>query len=397
MAAPRPLAALAPASPLDGWAPRERALGVYVHVPFCVKRCGYCSFNTAPYLAAAVPRFVRAVLAEVDRVADAPWAPAVTARTVFLGGGTPSLLSADDLGAILGRLRARLPLAADAEITVECNPDGLTRERLAGYRAAGATRISLGVQSLDDRLLPAIDRLHSAAEARAAFAAAREAGFDNVSADLMYGLPHLDDAAWDATLSDVIAWAPDHLSAYALTLDGGSVWRADAVPGLPAEEAVAAQYRRLADCARAAGFEHYEVSNFARPGRRSVHNQIYWRAEEYLGLGPGACGFLGVVRYANTRGLERYCATLEAGTLPVASHERLTERQMLAERLILGLRVADGIPAAWLDERVALERGRLPEALAAWQERGLLTLAEGRARLTEDGFLLSDALFTELL
>ena len=401
MAAPRPLAALAPSAspgaPLDGWAPRARALGVYVHVPFCVKRCGYCSFNTAPYLEAAVPRFVRAVLAEIDRVADAPWAGAASARTVFLGGGTPSLLSAEDLGAILDRLRARLPLEPGAEVTVECNPDGLTRDRLAGYRTAGVTRISLGIQSLDDRLLPALDRLHTAAEARAAFAAARDAGFDNVSADVMYGLPHLDAAAWEATLDEMIAWGPDHLSAYALTLDGGSLWRADAVPGLPPEDAVAAQYRWLTERARAAGFEHYEVSNFARPGRRSAHNQIYWRAEEYLGLGPGACGFLGTIRYANDRSLERYCTALEAGRLPVASHERLTARQLLGERLILGLRVADGIPAAWLDERIALERGRLPDVLAAWQERGLLSVDGGRARLTEDGFLLSDALFTELL
>ena len=401
MAAPRPLAALAPrvstGAPLEGWAPRAPRLGVYVHVPFCVKRCGYCSFNTAPYLEAAVPRFVRAVLAEIDGVAAVPWASAVTARTVFLGGGTPSLLAADDLAAILDRLRARLPLAPDAEITVECNPDRLTRDRLAGYRAAGVTRISLGVQSLDDRLLPAIDRLHTAAEARSAFAAAREAGFDNVSADVMYGLPRLDAAAWEATLDEVIAWEPDHLSAYALTLDGGSLWRADAVPGLPPEDAVAAQYGRLTERARTAGFEHYEVSNYARPGRRSAHNQIYWRAEEYLGLGPGACGFLGAVRYSNDRSLERYCAALETGTLPVASHERLTARQMLGERLILGLRVADGIPAAWLDERIALERGRLPDVLAAWRERGLLAIDGGRARLTEDGFLLSDALFTELL
>ena len=370
---------------------------MYLHVPFCVKRCGYCSFNTAPYLEAAVPRFVRAVLAEIDRVAAAPWAPGVAARTVFLGGGTPSLLSVEDMGALLDRLRARFPLAADAEVTVECNPDGLTRDRLAGYLAAGVTRISLGVQSLDDRLLPAIDRLHDAGDARAAFRAARAAGFDDVSADLMYGLPNLDEATWERTVAEVIAWQPDHLSAYALTLDEGSLWRPGAVPGLPPEDAVAAQYRRLTALAAAAGFEHYEVSNFARPGHRSAHNQIYWRAEEYLGLGPGACGFLGAVRYANARSLERYCATVEAGALPVATHETLTERQMLAERLILGLRVADGIPEAWLDERVALDRGRLPDVLAAWRDRGLLAIADGRARLTEDGFLLSDALFTELL
>ena len=392
-----PLAAPRPLAPLADWAPRAGALGVYVHVPFCVKRCGYCSFNTAPYREAAVPRFVRAVLAEIDRVADAPWAGAVSVATVFFGGGTPSLLSPDELGAVLDRLRARLRVAPGGEITVECNPDGLTRERLAGYRAAGVSRISLGVQSLDDGLLPALDRLHTAADARAAFAAARAAGFDNVSADLIYGLPGLDLPTWERTLSEVIAWEPDHLSAYALTVDEGSLWGAQGVAGLPVEDTVAEQYRLLTRRARAAGFEHYEVSNYARAGRRSAHNQIYWRAEEYLALGPGACGFLGPVRYANARSVERYCGLLEAGQLPVASHERLTARQMLAERLFLGLRLADGIPADWLRERVDLEPARLPSLLAAWQERGLLTIAEGRARLTEHGFLLSDALFTELL
>ena len=370
---------------------------MYVHVPFCVKRCGYCSFNTAPYLEAAVPRFVRAVLAEIDRVARAPWAPDVAARTVFLGGGTPSLLPAEDVRALLDRLRARFPLAADAEITVECNPDGLTRARLDGYRAAGVTRISLGVQSLDDRLLPAIDRLHDAADARAAFRLARAAGFDNVSADLMYGLPHLDAETWEATVAEVIAWPPDHLSAYALTLDEGSVWRARGVSGLPGEEAVTAQYWELAEGAAAAGLEHYEISNYARRGRSAAHNLRYWRRQEYLGLGPGAAGFLGDVRYVNVKPVDRYAALLERGQAPLDSHERLTPRQELGERLILGLRLAEGIPAAWLAERVALEPGGLPARLAAWREGGLLVEAGGRVRLSEAGFLVSDALFTELL
>ena len=368
-----------------------------MHLPFCVERCGYCSFNTAPYTAGGLDRFLAALLRECELVAASPWAAAVTVDTLFLGGGTPSLLDVSQMATVLAHLGDRLGLEPGAEVTVECNPDDVTAERLAGYRRAGVTRISLGVQSLDDAVLTRLDRRHSAAQARRAFAAAREGGFDNISVDLIYGLPGLDLETWTRTVREVLDWAPDHLSAYALTLDGGSLWRADAVPGLPPEDAVAAQYRRLTERARAAGFEHYEVSNYARPGRRSAHNQIYWRAEEYLGLGPGACGFLGAVRYSNDRSLERYCAALETGTLPVASHERLTARQMLGERLILGLRVADGIPAAWLDERIALERGRLPDVLAAWQERGLLSVDGGRARLTEDGFLLSDALFTELL
>ena len=387
-----------PASaPLDGWAPRAARLGVYVHVPFCAKRCGYCAFNTAPYLEAAVPRFLRAIDAEIALAGAAPWARGVRAATVFVGGGTPSLLAPAELGGILDALRARFPLEAGAEVTVECNPESVSRERLAGYRAAGVTRISLGVQSLEDRVLPTLDRLHTAADARRAFDDARAAGFDNVSVDLIYGLPGTDGAGWERTVSGVLDWAPDHLSAYALSLDEGSLWSAAGVGGLPGEDEAAAQYHTLTRLARAAGYEHYEISNYARPGRRSAHNQLYWRAEEYLAFGPGACGFLGEVRYGNEKPLDRYCGTLEAGRLPVATHETLTARQRLAERLFLGLRTADGVPAAWLDERVDLEPARLSPRVETWRERGLLETRGGRARLTEAGFLLSDALFVDLL
>lgn len=368
-----------------------------MHLPFCVERCGYCSFNTAPYTPGGLDRFLTALLRECDLTAAAPWAPRVTLDTLFLGGGTPSLLDPEQMAAVLTRIGGRFALEPGAEVTVECNPDDVTAGRLAGYRRAGVTRISLGVQSLDDTILPRLDRRHSAAQARAAFAAAREAGFDNVSVDLIYGLPALDLETWTRTVREVLDWSPDHLSAYALTLDEGSRWHAAGVKELPVEETVTAQYWALARLAGLAGFEHYEVSNYARPGFRSRHNQRYWRWEEYLGLGPGACGFLGHVRYGNVKPVERYCTLVEAGRLPVLSHEVLTERQALAERLILGLRTSDGIPAERLAERCALERGRLPDVLDAWRARDLLAHHDGRVRLTEAGFLLSDALFTELL
>ncbi len=226
---------------------------------------------------------------------------------------------------ILDRLRARFLVEPEAEVTVECNPESVSRERLAGYRRAGVNRISLGVQSLDDRILPTLDRLHTAREARRAFDAARAAGFDNISADLIYGLPGLDTDTWEATVIKVLEWEPDHLSAYALALDEGSLWHAAGVKGAPgARTSTAEQYWRLARLAREAGYEHYEISNYARPGRRSDHNQIYWRAEEYIGLGPGAAGFLGDVRYVNVKPVERYCALAEDGQRPVGSHEILT-------------------------------------------------------------------------
>jgi oxygen-independent coproporphyrinogen-3 oxidase len=382
---------------IGSWAPRAGSVGAYLHVPFCTKRCGYCSFNTAPDAPGAVARFLPALLGEMDIVARAPWAGAVDLRSVFLGGGTPSLLPAEAMAEILEHLRARFGVEAGAEITVECNPESVTLERLAGYRRAGVTRISLGVQSLDDRILPTLDRLHTAAQAREAFDAARAAGFEDVSVDLIYGLPTLDLATWEETVKGALGWGPDHLSAYALTLDDGSLWSATGVTGLPPEETVTAQYARLVQLAAEAGFEHYEVSNYARPGHRSTHNQIYWHAEEYLGLGPGACGFLGDVRYGNVKPVERYGAMVAAGEAPVDTHETLTPRQRLAERLILGLRLGDGVPSAWLEERVALAPARLPATLEAWRERGLLAESNDRVRLTEAGFLLSDALFIELL
>ncbi len=382
---------------LAAWAPSVRSIGAYLHVPFCTKRCGYCSFNTAQESPGAVARFLPALLGEMDLVARAPWAGAVDLRSVFLGGGTPSLLPVEAMEEIIERLRARFGIKAGAEITVECNPESVSLERLSGYRRAGVTRISLGVQSLDDRILPVLDRLHTAAQAREAFDAARAAGFEDVSVDLIYGLPALDLATWEETLKGALGWGPDHFSAYALTLDEGSLWHAAGIPGIPPEDTVTAQYTRLTELAAEAGFEHYEVSNYARPGHRSTHNQVYWRAEEYLGLGPGACGFLGNVRYGNVKPVERYGAMVAAGELPVGTHETLTPRQRLAERLILGLRLGDGVPAAWLDERAALGPARLQAALAAWRERGLVVEREGRVCLTEAGFLLSDALFIELL
>jgi oxygen-independent coproporphyrinogen-3 oxidase len=342
-------------------------------------------------------RFLCALGGEIDLAASPPWAAGITVSSVFIGGGTPSLATAEELAAVLDRLRRRFTVEPAAEVTVECNPESVSRERLAGYRRAGVTRISLGVQSLDDDVLPRLNRLHSAADARAAFDTAREIGFDNISVDLIYGLPGLDPATWVRTVGGLIAWRPDHFSTYALALDEGSLWHAAGVAGVPGEDDVAEQYWTAARLAADAGYEHYEVSNYARPGRRSAHNQLYWRAEEYFGFGPGACGFLGDVRYANVKPVERYCAIVEAGREPVASHETLTRRQRVAERLILGLRVADGIPAPWVDERISIERGRLPTVLRNWKERGLLVEEAGRLHLSEAGFLVSDALFIELL
>src|SRR6267142_7239313 len=217
-------------------APRSQRVGLYVHVPFCTKRCHYCSFNTAPLEHdGEMRRYVRALRREIEILAAAPWASGISLETVFFGGGTPSLLNPDDMAAILADVRKHFALEPGAEVTVECNPESVSREKLSAYREAGVNRISLGVQSLDDSILPVLGRLHDARGARAAFGAAREAGFGNVSVDLMYGLPGLDVAGWRRGLAGVLDWQPDHLSAYGLTLDAGSLWGATGAPRVPAE------------------------------------------------------------------------------------------------------------------------------------------------------------------
>lgn len=377
--------------------PASSTLGVYLHVPFCTKRCYYCAFNTAPLDSPEVmQRYVSALLREIELAATVGWASRIAIGSVFFGGGTPSLLSAHDLGLVLERLRSAFGVAPDAEVTVECNPESVDASKLAGYRRAGVNRISLGVQSLDDSILNRIGRLHDAAGARRAFDAVRDAGFGNVSVDLMYGLPGLDLERWRAGVEGVLDWQPEHLSAYGLSLDAGSLWGATGVPDLPPEEGVVAQYWALARFAATRGFEHYEISNYARPGYRSRHNLVYWRRGEYLAFGPGGAGFVGDVRYTNVKPTPRYCGEIEAGRLPIDTFERLDERDTLAERLMLGLRLADGVPDAWLEARVAGDRA-LADRLAEWRRRGLLESSDGRARLSEAGFLVSDALFVEFL
>jgi oxygen-independent coproporphyrinogen-3 oxidase len=382
--------------PLAETQPHASSLGFYLHVPFCVARCHYCSFNTAPLDHAALVRYLDALAREIDLLGGAPWAPALHLATLFFGGGTPSLLTPDQLATILDRLRARFSVAGDAEVTVECNPESAERGTLGAYQQAGVNRISLGVQSLDDGVLERLGRLHSAHAARQAFDAARAVGFTNVSVDLMYGLPGLDVAGWTRTVESILDWGPDHLSAYGLTLDAGSRWGADGVSGLPPEDSVIDQYWVLARAAEARGYEHYEISNYARPGFRARHNLLYWRAAEYLASGPGGCGFVGDVRYSNAKPVARYCAALEEGRLPIEGFERLTPRQRLAERLVLGLRTADGVPASWLADRVGTDVA-LARRREGWRASALLEETPERIRLTERGFLLSDAIFTDLV
>jgi putative oxygen-independent coproporphyrinogen III oxidase len=377
--------------------PAGEHFGIYVHCLFCLRRCPYCDFNVAIYREDRVAPFVAALAAELARYAALPWAGRLPAVSLFLGGGTPSLLPPDAVGELIVAARGGLGLAADAEVTLEANPEDLEAGRLAAFRAAGVTRLSLGVQALDDALLKRLGREHSAVTARQAFAAARSAGFTNVSVDLLYGCPGQDLAAWRATLDEVLGWGPEHLSAYALTLEPGTAFGRRPPADLPDEAVAVAQFEQLCERAAAAGLERYEISNFARPGFGSRHNLLYWHREDYLGLGPGAHAALGATRFGNERSHVRYRERLAAGGWPIAWAERLTPAQVRGERIVLGLRLTEGIPRAWLDSHFATAPGRLDGILDRYRAAGALTERDGRLALTPRGVLLSDTLFADLI
>ncbi len=377
--------------------PRSREFGIYVHCPYCRTKCPYCDFNVAIHRDDRIAPFVAALRAELQHYAALPWAGGVPAGSLFLGGGTPSLLPPEAVAAMLADAREGLGLAPDAEVTLEANPEGLDAHRLRAFRAAGVTRLSLGVQSLDDALLRRLGRTHSAADAGAAYRAARAAGFDNVSLDLLFACPDQDLAGWTRTLDEALTWGPEHLSAYALTLEPATPFGRRPPSGLADEDLLVAQFETLVERTARAGLDRYEISNFARPGRRSRHNLGYWRRDDYVGLGPGAHGALGAVRYWTQRSEPRWRTAVRSGSLAIEGWERLTERQIAAERIVLGLRLAEGIPVEWLKDHVADSPGGAAAALARYEAAGVLAVRDGRLALTDRGVLVSDTIFAELV
>jgi putative oxygen-independent coproporphyrinogen III oxidase len=368
-----------------------RPFGVYVHVPFCASRCGYCDFNTyVPGDGVSADGYVEAILGEVRFAAAVLGGILPSAATVFVGGGTPTLLPAAELAAIL----AAIPRAPDAEVTVEANPETVDDDLLAALRGAGVTRLSLGMQSAAPHVLATLDRRHTPGRAVAAARAAREAGFEHVSLDLIYGTPGETDADFAGSLDAALATGVDHLSAYALTVEPGTRLHARVRRGaLPQpDDEVQARHYRAADAAlAAAGLAWYEVSNWAA-GQAAccAHNLGYWRSHDWWGLGPGAHSHVGGVRWWNVLHPTRYAARVADGRSPAAGREILTDTQVRTERTMLEVRLADGL---------TLDAAALAAA-AQLADDGLLdgeALEDGRARLTLDGRLLADRVARELL
>ncbi len=383
-------------------------LGVYVHFPFCSVRCPYCDFAVDDRSAIPHDAYADAVVGEL--AARAGWfAGAGPLASIYFGGGTPGLWRPDALGRVLEAARRALGGGSsdELEITVEVNPGETTAENLLALRKLGANRLSIGVQALEDRLLAALGRNHDAAAGRAAVRAARQAGFDNLSVDLMFGVPgqSLDD--WRRDVDAVVALAPEHVSAYALTVERGtpfgSLERAGRL-ARPDDEVVAGMFEHVREALAAAGLAPYEVSSYARPGRRSRHNQLYWSLAPYLGVGASAASFRPLDdgtgwRFSNPRATDVYLAAARsAGGSPSARHvERRAAADLENEALWLGLRTVDGVGRAAHRARHGVDPTHLREAeLSRAVASGWMTVDEDRLRLTAAGFLMADEIATRL-
>ena len=378
-------------------------LSVYIHVPFCAVRCGYCDFNT--YTATELggggsqAEYPANAMAEMDLTLAADRAAGYEYQqvsTVFFGGGTPTLLPADELVAMLDHLRTLIPLAADAEVTTEANPDSVTRASFSRLADGGITRVSIGMQSAVPSVLATLDRTHDPEKVPQAVQWAREAGLE-VSLDLIYGTPGETLADVETSVQAALACEVDHLSAYSLIIEGNTAMARQLRRGELAEpdpDDMADKYELIDDLTRAHGLSWYEVSNFARTkAQRSRHNLAYWRGTDWWGIGPGAHRHRAGLRSWNVKHPSRYARMLADGELPVADQERVAAEDRLLERIMLELRIADGLPLDVVPEarRTMLEvhrdRGHLdPAALAA-----------GRAVLTRSGRLLADAVIRDLV
>jgi putative oxygen-independent coproporphyrinogen III oxidase len=376
------------------------AFGLYIHWPFCLSKCPYCDFNSHVRQAGVdEARFARAFAAEI--AATAARLPGRTVSTIFFGGGTPSLMQPATVGAVLDAVARHWPIADDVEVSLEANPTSVEATRFRGFRAAGINRVSLGVQALDDAALKALGRLHSAQEALGAVAIARST-FERYSFDLIYARPGQTPQAWAAELKRAIEEAGEHLSLYQLTIEQETPFAALHAAGkllIPGDDTARALYDATQDVCMSAGLPAYEISNHARPGGECRHNLVYWRAQEYAGIGPGAHGRLDIAAGRRATATEKrpqdWLSRVESLGHGIVSDEALTQEQIADEFLLMGLRLAEGIDPA----RYARLAGRRldPRRVALLREQGALERTpEGRLRLTLAGFPLLDAVIADL-
>ena len=363
--------------------------GIYIHVPFCLRKCPYCDFYSRSYS----PELAESYVSAAKRSISAYSGMGITADTVYFGGGTPSLLTPGQVSEILDSISDSVTLCSP-EITLEANPSSISSEKLCGWRSAGVNRLSIGFQSADDAQLGFLGRLHDTDRACRAVLDASAAGFDNISCDLMIGLKGQDSASLDRTLDRMLSLPVSHLSAYMLKIEQGTAFDTDEVrSSVPDDDTVSDMYLQLCGRMSAAGYEHYEISNWAKNGRRSRHNMKYWTLEPYIGIGPAAHSDLGGKRFYCPADITQFASSKVQKTVQEDDHPDRTR-----EYVMLGLRLSDGITRERLSQLGGKDFADSVFSKAApLVNNGLMTISGDRAALTEQGFLLSNAVILHLL
>ncbi|MDD4335013.1 MAG: radical SAM family heme chaperone HemW [Desulfotomaculaceae bacterium] len=377
------------------------SIGLYIHVPFCIKKCLYCDFISYPLSGRAVKSYLASLVGEINLYGSALADEDKIITSIFFGGGTPTTLPAGSFKIVLDAVRSSFVLTAGCEVTVEANPGAIDGAGLAGLRQAGVNRLSIGVQSFHDRLLHVLGRVHSAEQAVQAVQLARKAGFDNLNLDFIFGIPGQTNHDWRETLHQAVEMAPEHIAAYGLQLEEGTplaqaVERGE-ICACP-EETEITMYRDTIAFLTAHGYSHYEISNFAGPGRQCAHNLLYWLNRPYLGLGPAAHSLIKGVRFANDISLAGYSAKLSREEYPVENKIRLSAADEMSETMFLGLRLTGGVDL----DRFYRRFGRRAEdiyrhEIEGLSKKGLLEMSAGHLRLTAKGLPLANIVFREFV
>lgn len=375
----------------------KKRLGIYIHIPFCASKCAYCDFYSLSGCDHIMPDYQDALLDHIDESSTS--IKNYDVDTVYFGGGTPSYYGADNIIEIFNALKLNGNVRLDAEVTVECNPDSMHYDDLCRMREEGINRISMGIQATDNNLLKLIGRRHNFQQAVKAFKDARKAGFDNISVDLMYGLPSQTKGEWANSLSEIVALHPEHISCYGLKLERGTrMYREyNGSPIMPDDDEQADMYSFAASMLRRYGYEHYEVSNFCAPGFESKHNLKYWNLEDYMGFGPGAHSSIGNLRYSYIKDLKRYISAVYRDASLVDEYENIDQFGKSVEYVMLAMRTSRGISEYDYRVRTQSDFRPLDKALRAFRKKGWAELTDGRWHFTVPGFLISNQLIGILL
>lgn len=378
-----------------------KLLGIYCHLPFCITKCPYCDFYSVLHKSQSEEWLTQAIIREIDQVCVKIDFSSASVDTIYFGGGTPSILKAKNLRQILEKIFSAFSVSDRAEITIEANPGSITKEKLQNLRDLGFNRLSVGIQSFFDHHLKRLGRSHTAIQALEAYYWARTVGFDNLSVDLIYGVPEQTLEEWQQTLQKTIELRPEHISAYCLTIEEATPfarWFQKGKLRLPDEESQFHMFTLAHDLLFQTGFEHYELSNWARPGFRSQHNQKYWNGQAYVGFGPAAHSFWNNQRWANLRDLKKYSQLIKKDQLPHEFIENLSQSEQRTEAVFTGLRQAAGIDLANFQKRfgnwLKKEKSAHLQSLLA---SGYLVLDNGYLRLTREGWFVADSVIATLI